>query len=178
MKGVCNIIRYRYRLHHGNCFKKRVWKQRKHFFGTRVVDRWDELYAKAVLATGASVIGVIWMPSTIIYCTRVLQLQTHFQFDFLKSRPIERVVLNRINIQESWHGLRILKQSACLEFHSFEIALVDANSCILSALGNGKVTALTFLDLSQAFDTKDDTNPSPVHSPERFGISGFGFRLV
>lgn len=59
MKGFCNVIGYRYRLHHGNCFKKRVWKQRKHFFSTRILDRWDGLDDKAVLVSGASVLGVI-----------------------------------------------------------------------------------------------------------------------
>lgn len=51
----------------------------------------------------------------------------------------------------------MLRQSACLEFRSFQTVLVDAKNYVLSALGNGRGAALILLDLSQAFDTIDAT---------------------
>ena len=48
-------------------------------------------------------------------------------------------------------------QSACRKFHSTEIALLKIHNDILTSMDAGKVTALTLLDLSAAFDTIDHT---------------------
>ena len=46
-------------------------------------------------------------------------------------------------------------QSAYKPFHGTETALLRVNNDILSALDDGKITALVLLDLSVAFDTVD-----------------------
>ena len=48
-------------------------------------------------------------------------------------------------------------QSAYRKFHSNETALLKIHNDILSSMDDGKVTALTLLDLSAAFDTIDHT---------------------
>ena len=50
-----------------------------------------------------------------------------------------------------------LYQSAYRKFHSTETALLNIHNDILSLRDAGKVTALTLLDLSAAFDTIDHT---------------------
>ena len=47
--------------------------------------------------------------------------------------------------------------SAYRKFHSTETALLKIPNDILASLNAGKVTALTLLDLSAAFDTIDHT---------------------
>ena len=48
-------------------------------------------------------------------------------------------------------------QSACRKFHSTETTLLKIHNDILSSMDDGRVTALTLLDLSAAFDTIDHT---------------------
>ena len=48
-------------------------------------------------------------------------------------------------------------QSAYRKFHSTETALLKIHNDILSSMDDGRVTALTLLDLSAAFDTIDHT---------------------
>ena len=48
-------------------------------------------------------------------------------------------------------------QSAHRKFHSTETALLKIHNDILSSMDDGRVTALTLLDLSAAFDTTDHT---------------------
>ena len=48
-------------------------------------------------------------------------------------------------------------QSAYRKFHSTETALLKIHNNIMSSMDDGRVTALTFLDLSAAFDTIDHT---------------------
>ena len=48
-------------------------------------------------------------------------------------------------------------QSAYRKNHSIETALLRIHNDILTTMDKGRVTALTFLDLSAAFDTIDHT---------------------
>ena len=48
-------------------------------------------------------------------------------------------------------------QSAYRKFHLIETALLKIHNDILSSMDDGKVTPLTLLDLSVAFDTIDYT---------------------
>ena len=48
-------------------------------------------------------------------------------------------------------------QSAYRKFHSTETALLKIHNDILSSMDDGRVTALTLLDLSAAFETIDHT---------------------
>ena len=62
-------------------------------------------------------------------------------------------------------------QSACKKFHSTESALLKVEHDVLFNMEKGRVTALTLLDLSAAFDTIDDlTLISRLSS--WYGISG------
>ena len=58
---------------------------------------------------------------------------------------------NKFNVNGS--GLNNGFQSAYKSFHSTETALLSVQNDILNSMGQGKVTALTLLDLSAAFDT-------------------------
>ncbi len=61
-------------------------------------------------------------------------------------------------------------QSAYKRFHSTETALLKIHNDILCNMDNGKVTALTLLDLSAAFDTIDNASLlERLHG--HFGIS-------
>ena len=48
-------------------------------------------------------------------------------------------------------------QAACRKSHSTETVLLKIHNDIISAVDEGKVTALTLLDLSSAFDTIDQS---------------------
>ena len=71
---------------------------------------------------------------------------------------LEKVVSSRLNshINSSSHTSNDY-QSAYRKFHSAETALLKIHNDILSSRDDGKVTALTLLDLSAAFDTIDHT---------------------
>ena len=58
-----------------------------------------------------------------------------------------------INIEEQLLSNQV--QSAYKRFHSTETALLKIHNDIICNMDNGKVTALTLLDLSAAFDTID-----------------------
>ena len=92
------------------------------------------------------------------------------------SKILERVVAKRLNTHIEEQLLSNQVQSAYYKrFHSTETALLKIHNDIICNMENGKVTALTLLDLSAAFDTID-------HSIllERlyghFGISGTVFQ--
>ena len=67
---------------------------------------------------------------------------------FIK-KILEKIVANRLN------ALSNVSQSAYIQFHSTETALLKVHNDINLNIDNGKVTALTLLDLSAAFDTID-----------------------
>ena len=68
---------------------------------------------------------------------------------------MERVVAKRLNIHIEEQLLSNQVQSAYKGFHSTETALLKIHNDIICNMDNGKVTALTLLDLSAAFDTID-----------------------
>ena len=71
------------------------------------------------------------------------------------SKILEKVVANRLHEHIHNHHLSNDLQSAYKRFHSTETALLKIHNDIVDNMDNGKVTALTLLDLSAAFDTID-----------------------
>ena len=70
---------------------------------------------------------------------------------------ILEVVASRLNSHINSSHTSNDYQSAYREFHSTETALLKIHNDILSSMDDGRVTALTLLDLSAAFDTIDHT---------------------
>ena len=73
------------------------------------------------------------------------------------SKILEKVVASRINSHINSSHTSNDYQSAYRKFHSTETALLKIHNDILSSMDDGRVTALTLLDLSAAFDTTDHT---------------------
>ena len=71
------------------------------------------------------------------------------------SKILEKIVAKRLNAHMEEHLLSNHVQSAYKRFHSTETALLKIHNDIICNMDNGKVTALTLLDLSAAFDTID-----------------------
>ena len=72
------------------------------------------------------------------------------------SKILEKVVASRLNSYINSSHTSNDYQSAYRKFHSTETALLKIHN-ILSSMDDGRVTALTLLDLSAAFDTIDHT---------------------
>ena len=73
------------------------------------------------------------------------------------SKLIEKAVASRLNSHINSSHTANDYQSAYRKFHSTETALLNIHNDILSSMDDGRVTALTLLDLSAAFDTIDHT---------------------
>ena len=73
------------------------------------------------------------------------------------SKVLEKVVVDQLNTHINSSNTSNQYQSAYRKFHSTETALLKIHSDILASVDAGKVTALTLLDLSAAFDTIDHT---------------------
>ena len=71
------------------------------------------------------------------------------------SKILEKIVAKRLNAHIEEQLLSNHVQSAYKRFHSTETALLKIHNDIICNMDNGKVTALTLLDLSAAFDTID-----------------------
>ena len=71
------------------------------------------------------------------------------------SKILEKIVAKRLNAHIEEHLLSNHVLSAYKRFHSTETALLKIHNDIICNMDNGKVTALTLLDLSAAFDTID-----------------------
>ena len=71
------------------------------------------------------------------------------------SKILEKVVASRLNSHINSSHTSNDYQSAYRKFHSTETALLKIHNDILSSMDEGRVTALTLLDLSAAFDTID-----------------------
>jgi hypothetical protein len=71
------------------------------------------------------------------------------------SKVVERVISKRIQSHISSSKSANPCQSAYKQFHSTETALLKIHNDVLRSMDGGKVTALTLLDLSAAFDTID-----------------------
>ena len=87
------------------------------------------------------------------------------------SKILEKVVANRLRSHIYENGLSNMLQSAYKQFHSTETALLKVHNDINLNIDNGKVTALTLLDLSSAIDTIDD-NFLITRQSTCYGISG------
>ena len=68
---------------------------------------------------------------------------------------LEKVVLAQVFSHLNSYNLIINFQSAYRHGHSTEIALLKVANDFLTAMDTGKVSELTLLDLSAAFDTAD-----------------------
>ena len=77
----------------------------------------------------------------------------------LLSTILEKIVAKCLNAHIEEHLLSNHVQSAYKRFHSTETALLKIHNDIICNTDNGKVTALTLLDLSAAFDTIDHSTP-------------------
>ena len=73
------------------------------------------------------------------------------------SKVLEKVVLNQLHTHINSSYTSNQYQSAYSKFHSTETALLKIHSDILASMDAGKVTTLTLLDLSAAFDAIDHT---------------------
>ena len=90
------------------------------------------------------------------------------------SKILEKIVAKRLNAHIEEQLLSNHVQSAYKRFHIIETALLKIHNDIICNMDNGKVTALTLLDLSAAFDTIDhSTLLERLHG--HFGISGTVF---
>ena len=87
------------------------------------------------------------------------------------SKILEKVVAIRLRSHIYKNGLSNVSQSAYKQFHSTETALLKVHNDINLNINNGKVTALTLLDLSAAFDTIDH-NILITRLSTWYGISG------
>ena len=87
------------------------------------------------------------------------------------SKILEKIVAKRLNAHIEEHLLSNHVQFAYKRFHSTETAILKIHNDITCNMDKGKVTALTLLDLSAAFDTIDhSTLLERLHV--HFGISG------
>ena len=66
-------------------------------------------------------------------------------------------MVNQLNTHINSSNTSNQYQSAYKKFHSTETALLKILSYFLASIDAGRVTALTLLDLSAAFDTIDHT---------------------
>ena len=91
------------------------------------------------------------------------------------SKILEKIVAKRLNEHIEEQLLSNHVQSAYKRFHSTETALLKIHNDIICNMDNGKVTALTLLDLSAAFDTIDHSTLLERLYGD-FGISGTVFQ--
>ena len=89
------------------------------------------------------------------------------------SKLLERVVLLQLTDHVSRNNLLERNQSAYRQNHSTETALLHITNCLLESTDQGRVSILSLLDLSAAFDTIDHNILlvlERLHTT--FGISG------
>ena len=87
------------------------------------------------------------------------------------SKIIEKVIANRIRSHLKRNDLSNQYQSAYKKFQSTETALLKVENDIILNMDEGRVTALTLLDLSAAFDTLDHSSITNLLSTW-YGIDG------
>ena len=87
------------------------------------------------------------------------------------SKLIERVVAIRVKSHLKVNGLYEIMQSAYMEYHSTETALVKVQNDLLQAVDKDGAAILVLLDLSSAFDTIDHAILITTLR-DRFGITG------
>ena len=93
-----------------------------------------------------------------------------FNLSFL-SNFLEKAVVNQLNTNINSSNTSNQYQSAYRKFHSTETALLKIHSDVLASIDAGRVTALTLLDLSAAFDTIDHTTLLS-RLDDWFGVTG------
>ena len=71
------------------------------------------------------------------------------------SKVLEKLLVNQLNTHINTLNTSNQYQSVCRKFHSTKTAQMKIHSDILASMDAGRVTALTLLDLSAAFDTID-----------------------
>ena len=87
------------------------------------------------------------------------------------SKLLERVALLQLTDHVSRNDLPERNQSAYRQNHSTETALLHFTNCLLESTDQGRLSILSLLDLSAAFDTIDhSTLLERRHTT--FGISG------
>ena len=87
------------------------------------------------------------------------------------SKLTEKIVLHRLNEHISENNLREMFQSAYIQGHSTETALLRIRNYVLNAMDKQQVTLLIMLDLSLVFDTIDH-NILLQRLSHKFGIQG------
>ena len=87
------------------------------------------------------------------------------------SKIIEKVIADRICSHLERKDLSNQYQSAYKKFHSTETALLKVENDIILNVDEGRVTALTLLDLSAAFDNLDHSSITNLLSTW-YGING------
>ena len=87
------------------------------------------------------------------------------------SKIIEKVIANRIRSHLERNDLSNQYQSAYKKFQSTETALLKVENDIILNMDEGRVTALTLLDLSAVFDTLDHSSITNLLSTW-YGIDG------
>ena len=91
--------------------------------------------------------------------------------NFVSSKIRENVIANRIRSHLERNDLSNQYQSAYKKFHSTETVLLKVENDIFLNMDEGRVTALTLLDLSAAFDTLDHISITNLLSTW-YGIDG------
>ena len=86
------------------------------------------------------------------------------------SKVLEKVVLHQLRGHLLANNLSEIFQSAYRAHHSTETALLDVTNRLLDSADEGRVSILTLLDLSAAFDTLDH-NILLTRLHDMFGIS-------
>ena len=87
------------------------------------------------------------------------------------SKIIEKVIANRIRSHPKRNDLSNPYQSAHKTFYSTETTLLKVENDIVLHMDKGRVTALTLLDLSAAFDTLHHSSITDLLSTW-YGIDG------
>ena len=152
-------------------------------FPTRLLKHYiDDLIIPITAITNLSMReGVVPPDFEQALVTPLIKKKTLCRNEFKNYRPIsnlsflsnilEKIVAKRLNAHIEEHLLSNHLQSAYKRFHSTETALLKIHNDIICNMDNGKVTALTLLDLSAAFDTIDHaTLLERLYG--HFGISG------
>jgi len=71
------------------------------------------------------------------------------------SKVIEKVVDSRLSEHKDDHHLLPIIQSAYRPYHSTETAIVNIDNDMIEIVDQGRIGALTLLDMSAVFDTVD-----------------------
>ena len=116
---------------------------------------------------------LLWWPRQPFSTVHTAHSSCRSNLSFL-SKVLEKVVVNQLHTHINSSNTSNQYQSAYRKFHSTETTLLKIHSDILASMEAGRVTALTFLDLSAAFDTIDHTILLS-RLDDWFGVTGKAF---